>query len=89
MRKALAALTLALALLFCITNAAELFSQSGGTSQSQHAGNPSVRVWVNTNSGVYHCPNRRWSGATKYDDYMTQKQVQDYGNRPAYGKVCQ
>jgi hypothetical protein len=52
------------------------------------AGNPNVRVWVNTNSGVYHCPGTRWYGATKQGGYMTQREAQKAGNRPAYGKVC-
>lgn len=53
------------------------------------AGNPNVRVWVNTNSGVYHCPGTRWYGATKQGGYMTQQEAQKAGNRPAYGRVCQ
>ena len=55
----------------------------------QNAGNPSVRVWVNTNSGVYHCPGTRWYGATKEGEYMTQRQAQNKGYRPAYGRVCE
>lgn len=47
-----------------------------------------VKVWVNTNSGVYHCPGTRWYGNTKEGEYMTQKQAIDSGNRPAYGKFC-
>ena len=27
-------------------------------------GNPDVKVWVNTNSGAYHCPGTRWFGKT-------------------------
>jgi len=54
----------------------------------QSAGNASVRVWVNTNSGVYHCPGTRWYGNTKSGQYMTQKQAQYKGYRPAYGSVC-
>jgi hypothetical protein len=52
-------------------------------------GNPNVKVWVNTNSGVYHCPGARWYGNTKSGTYMTQKEAQQKGNRPAYGKFCQ
>jgi hypothetical protein len=53
------------------------------------AGRPDVKVWVNTNSGVYHCPGTRWYGSTKQGEFMTQKKAQDGGNRPAYGKVCE
>lgn len=56
---------------------------------TQSRGNPRVRVWVNTNSGVYHCPGTRWYGNTKEGTYMTQKAAQAQGYRPAYGKVCQ
>ena len=55
---------------------------------SSQSGNPNVRVWVNTNSGVYHCPNTRWYGNTKSGKFMTQKEAQAKGYRPAYGAVC-
>jgi len=51
-------------------------------------GNPSVTVWVNTNSGVYHCSNTRWYGNTKSGQYMTQKEAQSKGYRPAHGSAC-
>jgi hypothetical protein len=51
-------------------------------------GNPDVKVWVNTNSGVYHCPGTRWYGNTKQGEYMNQAEAQKKGYRPAYGKVC-
>ena len=51
-------------------------------------GNPNVRVWVNTATGVYHCPGSRWYGKTKLGDYMTQAEAQKKHYRPAYGKVC-
>ena len=55
---------------------------------NQRAGNPTVKVWVNTNSGVYHCPGTRWYGNTKSGQFMTQRQAQSKGYRPAYGAVC-
>ena len=58
------------------------------TPTQQTQGNPDVKVWVNTRSGVYHCPGTQWYGKTKQGEYMTQKQAQEKGYRPAYGKVC-
>ena len=55
---------------------------------TQSPGNPTVTVWVNTNSGVYHCPGTRWYGKTKSGQYMTQREAQSKGYRPAYGAVC-
>ena len=54
----------------------------------EQKGNPDTKVWVNTGSGVYHCPGTRWYGKTKQGEYMTQKQALEKGNRPAYGKYC-
>ena len=52
------------------------------------SGNATVKVWVNTNSGVYHCPGTRWYGKTKSGQFMTQREAQSKGYRPAYGAVC-
>ncbi len=51
-------------------------------------GNPDVKVWVNTNSGTYHCSGTRWYGKTKEGEYMTQKQAQEKGYRPAHNNPC-
>ena len=55
---------------------------------AQNAGSATVTVWVNTNSGVYHCPGTRWYGKTKSGQFMTQREAQSKGYRPAYGAVC-
>jgi hypothetical protein len=52
------------------------------------AGNPRVEVWVNTDSGTYHCPGTRWYGKTQEGEYMTQKEAQDKGYHPAAGHAC-
>jgi len=54
----------------------------------QSRGIPTIRVWVDTEYGFYHCPNTKLYGKTKQGVYMTQKQAQDRGYRPAYGTYC-
>lgn len=86
MRRFLTAFLLAFALMNAPLMA--VLPQGTVSSQSQTAGNPEAQVWVNTKSGVYHCPGTRWYGTTKQGSYMTQKEAQEKGYRPAYGKVC-
>jgi serine/threonine protein kinase len=52
------------------------------------AENPSVKVWVNTDSGAYHCPGTRWYGKTQEGEYMTQKQARAKGYHPAASRAC-
>jgi hypothetical protein len=42
----------------------------------------SVRVWVNTKSGVYHYPGERWYGRTEEGEYMTESAARAAGYRP-------
>lgn len=62
--------------------------RAGNVAIQIDQGNPYIKVWVNTASGVYHCPGTRWYGATKQGTYMRQADAQKKGYRPAYGKVC-
>ena len=50
--------------------------------------NPAVQVWVNTDTGTYHCPGARWYGKTQEGEYMTQKQARDKGYHPAANRAC-
>ena len=52
------------------------------------AENPAASVWVNTNSGIYHCPGTRWYGKTEAGEYMTQKQAREKGYHPAANRAC-
>jgi len=63
-------------------------STAAAAAAPDDKGNPDVKVWVNTASGVYHCPGSRWYGNTKQGQYMTQAEAQEKHYRPAYGKVC-
>jgi hypothetical protein len=40
-----------------------------------------VKVWVNTNSGVYHFPGQRWYGNTKAGEYMSEADAKKHGYR--------
>jgi hypothetical protein len=83
----LAAFALAISLLAC-TPSAQVSSEQSPQLEVKVAVNANVKVWVNTGSGVYHCPGTRWFGVTKRGEYMTQKQALEKGNRPAYGRYC-
>ena len=58
------------------------------TPQTPKAEETQVKVWVNTQSSVYHCPGKRWYGATKHGKYMGECDARKAGNRAAYGKAC-
>lgn len=47
-----------------------------------------ARVWVNTGSGVYHCPDSRYYGKTKAGEYMSEAQARGSGYRANGGKAC-
>lgn len=42
----------------------------------------SIKVWVNTNSGVYHYPGQRWYGTTRQGEYMSEDEARKHGYRP-------
>jgi hypothetical protein len=48
----------------------------------------SSQVWVNSRSGVYHCPGSRYYGKTKSGEFMTEAEAIAGGNRPAYSRSC-
>ena len=70
------------------TSPGDLRVKVSSDDSSVRSDNPNVTVWVNTKSGVYHCPNTRWYGNTKNGTYMTQKEAVSKGYRPAYGTRC-
>jgi hypothetical protein len=52
------------------------------------AGGGAGKVWVNSNSKVYHCQGSKWYGTTKAGEYMTEAQAKAAGNRADHGKAC-
>ena len=90
-RNRLAQMTARLApLLFCLVPVPLIAQAKPATPQESSAaqGNPEVKVWVNTKSGVYHCSGTHWYGATKSGEYMKQSEAQQKGFRPAYYRPC-
>ena len=86
LRTSLVLITVLLSLLACGSSAQPVINRNRPVAAQSSAAN--VIVWVNTNSGVYHCPNTRWYGKTKSGRFMTQREAQSKGYRPAYGAVC-
>jgi hypothetical protein len=89
MRRILLLTLLTLTLVGCNGGTLGLSTQQFAYTQTQNVGNPNVKVWVNTKTRVYHCPATRWYGNTREGEFMTQKQAQEKGYRPAYGKACE
>lgn len=65
-----------------------LSSASSNNTRKSSLNSSGTQVWVNTKSGVYHCPGSRYYGATKSGRYMSETDAENGGNRPAYGAKC-
>ena len=46
------------------------------------------KVWVNTASGIYHCPGTRWYGKTGHGKYMDEYKARKADSRPANYRPC-
>lgn len=87
MRRFRLAVIVVLAVCFCSAPNVPVPNSHVASSQAQTE-KQEIRVWVNTHSGVYHCPGTRWYGNTKEGKYMSECEAQKDGYRPAYGKTC-
>lgn len=76
---------LAILLLSATRIAAPVTAVSAAQAQAEKK---EVKVWVNTASGVYHCPGSRWYGKTKQGEYMSECEAKKKGYRPAYHRPC-
>ena len=58
-------------------------SAGGPSAQEISAAKASGKVWVNTESGVYH-KSGRWYGKTKSGKFMTEADAKAAGYKPAH-----
>ena len=56
-------------------------------AQAQPGGGPD-KVWVNTNSSVYHCFGDRYYGRTANGRYMTEASARSAGAKGPRGHTC-
>lgn len=68
--------------------AADTGTKTTRTTTAPQPGGGSDKVWLNTESNVYHCPGTRYYGTTKAGAYMTEAEAQAKGARPDHGKPC-
>lgn len=81
---------LTLALCFGVPNECSAYraAAASATIDTSRAQNATIRVWVNTASGVYHCPGTRYYGATKRGKYLSEEDARDQGYTAAGGRSC-
>ena len=75
------------------TSAAAPAAQTSSKNQDSRpktvaSGGGAGKVWVNTDSNVYHCEGGRYYGKTKQGEYMTEAAAKASGARPDHGKAC-
>ncbi|HUI40902.1 MAG TPA: hypothetical protein VL523_02925 [Terriglobia bacterium] len=59
-----------------------------GPARTEIHPDPSTRVWVRLNSGLYYCPNTKPYGTLKPGAYKLETEALEMGYRPALGKAC-
>lgn len=69
-------------------SSAKSTASAPASERTAAAGGGAGKVWVNTDSKVYHCEKDALYGKTKQGEYMTEAQAKASGARPSRGKAC-
>ncbi len=56
--------------------------------KKQRAARPDAKVWVNKQSGFYHCPGTTFYGKVQPGAYMSQGEALQSGYRPIGDEPC-
>ena len=70
------------------SSSAKSTSSAPASERTAAAGGGAGKVWVNTDSKVYHCQKDALYVKTKQGEYMTEAQAKASGARAARGKEC-
>lgn len=63
-------------------------STSDLATRAAAPGGGTGKVWVNTETKVYHCQSDRYYGKTKQGEYMSEADALAKGNHASHGKSC-
>ncbi len=63
-------------------------AESGLANRAAAPGGGNGRVWVNSETKVYHCSTDRYYGKTKAGEYLSEADAIAKGAHAAHGKAC-